>query len=89
VTFPLLSHYQPVGLRGVGVNYRIPLPGGRIEDGVLTANVRNPGMTIEYSADGRRWSVYRRPVRVGASAQLRTRAVDGRTSRVSLVTQEE
>ncbi len=89
VTFPLLSHYQPVGLPGVGVNYRIPLPGSRIEDGVLTANVRNPGMTIEYSLDGRRWSVYRRPVRVGDRALLRTRAVDGRTSRVSLVTEQE
>ena len=26
VMFPLLSYYQPVGMRGVGVNYRIPLP---------------------------------------------------------------
>jgi hexosaminidase len=85
VTFPLLSHYQPVGLPGVGVNYRIPLPGGRIENGVLRANVRNPGMTIEYSRDGGRWSVYRGPVRVGDDALLRTRAVDGRTSRVSPV----
>jgi hexosaminidase len=87
VTFPLLSHYQPVGLHGVGVNYRIPLPGGRIEGGVLTANVRNPGMAIEYSTDGRRWSAYRRPVRVGDQALLRTRAVDGRTSRLSQVTE--
>jgi hexosaminidase len=86
VTFPLLSRYQPVGLDGVGVNYRIPLPGGRIQDGLLTANVRNPGMRIEYSVDGRRWSVYRGPVRVGDRALLRTKAVDGRTSRVSEVT---
>jgi hexosaminidase len=85
VTFPLLSYYHPVGLPGVGVNYRIPLPGGRIQDGVLTANVRNPGMTIEYSIDGVRWSTYRRPVPVGAFAELRTRAVDGRTSRVAPV----
>jgi hexosaminidase len=86
VTFPLLSWYQPVGLRDVGVNYRIPLPGGRIEGGVLTANVRNPGMTIEYSTDGTRWSTYRGPVSVGSQAFLRTRAVDGRTSRVAHVT---
>ena len=85
VTFPLLSYYQPVGLEGVGVNYRIPLPGGRIESGVLTANVRNPGMTIEYSIDGVHWSTYRAPVDVGASALLRTRAVDGRYSRISPV----
>lgn len=85
VTFPLLSFYQPVGLPDVGVNYRIPLPGGRIEDGVLSANVRNPGLTIEVSTDGQRWATYGGPVRVGASALLRTRAPDGRTSRISLV----
>jgi hexosaminidase len=85
VTFPLLSYYQPVGLPGVGVNYRIPLPGGRIDDGVLTANVRNPGMTIQYSVDGASWSTYTGPVNVGASALLRTRAVDGRTSRIAPV----
>lgn len=77
-TFPLLSWYQPVGLEGTGVNYRIPLPGGRIEGGVLRANVRNPGLTIEGSLDGQRWFTYRRPVRVGDSAWLRTKAPDGR-----------
>jgi hexosaminidase len=87
VTFPLLSYYRPVGLDGAatGVNYRIPLPGGRIDAGVLRANVRNPGMTIEVSTDGRRWTAYRGPVRVGDWALLRTRAVDGRTSRLSPV----
>jgi hexosaminidase len=87
VTFPLLSYYRPVGLYGAatGVNYRIPLPGGRIDGGVLRANVRNPGMAIEVSTDGLRWTAYRGPVRVGDWALLRTRAVDGRTSRLSLV----
>jgi hexosaminidase len=85
VTFPLLSYYRTVGLEGVGVNYRIPLPGGKIEGGRLTANVRNPGMTIEFSTDGVDWSAYRRPVNVGPYALLRTRAVDGRTSRISPV----
>jgi len=84
VTLPLLSFYQPVGLPGVGVNYRIPLPGGQIEGGVLNANVRNPGLAIEYSVDkGTTWQPYQGPVNVGASAWLRTRAPDGRTSRIS------
>lgn len=85
VTFPLLSYYQPVGLPGVGVNYRIPLPGGKIDAGVLTANVRNPGMAIQYSVNGADWSTYAGPVNVGASALLRTRAVDGRVSRIAPV----
>jgi hexosaminidase len=89
VTFPLLSFYQAVGAGddgGTGVNYRIPLPGGRIDGGILKANVRNPGLTIEWSTDGRSWRTYRGPVKVGAaSAVLRTRAADGRTSRLSPV----
>jgi hexosaminidase len=87
VAFPLLSYYRPVGAGDAttGVNYRIPLPGGRIDGGMLMANVRNPGMAIEVSTDGRSWRAYRGPVRVGAWALLRTRAVDGRTSRLSPV----
>jgi hexosaminidase len=88
-TFPLLSFYRAVGApaeAGVGVNYRIPLPGGRVDGGVLRANVRNPGLAIEWSADGRAWRAYRGPVRVGdAGVLLRARAVDGRTSRLSPV----
>jgi hexosaminidase len=87
VTFPLLSYYRPVGDGGdgTGVNYRIPLPGGRIDDGVLRANVRNPGLAIEVSTDGQSWRRYRGPSRVGGWALLRSRAVDGRTSRLSPV----
>ncbi|MCO5995450.1 family 20 glycosylhydrolase [Actinoallomurus rhizosphaericola] len=85
VTFPLLSFYKPVGLPGVGVNYRIPLPGGQVRDGTLTANVRNPGMAIEYSTDGVSWRPYGGPVKAGPTVLLRTRAVDGRTSRISPV----
>jgi hexosaminidase len=88
VTFPLLSAYQAVGEHGAGtgVNYRIPLPGARVDGGVLQANVRNPGMTIEWSADGRSWRTYRGPARVGdGPVLLRTRAADGRASRISPV----
>lgn len=84
-TFPLLSYYKPVGLPGRGVNYRIPLPGGAIDGGTLTANVRDPGLTIEYSTDGSHWKTYTSPVKVGTYALTRTRTVDGRTSRISPV----
>ncbi|MGI5201811.1 family 20 glycosylhydrolase [Spirillospora sp. CA-108201] len=84
-TFPLLSFYKPVGLRGTGVNYRIPLPGAKISDGTLSANVRDPGLAIEYSTDGANWRPYTAPVRAGAYALTRTRGADGRTSRVSPV----
>lgn len=87
VTFPLLSFYRPVGLSGAGsgVNYRIPLPGGQVEGGTLTANVRDPGMAVEYSTDGVAWKRYSGPVATTPTVLLRTRAADGRTSRISPV----
>ncbi|MEU5882596.1 family 20 glycosylhydrolase [Spirillospora sp. NPDC047279] len=85
VTFPLLDAYKPVGLHGEGVNYRIPPPGAKLDGGTLTANVRNPGLAIEYSADGVHWRAYTGPVRAGSAALTRTRASDGRASRLSPV----
>jgi hexosaminidase len=86
---PRLGAYRPVDLRdelpdAVGVNYRIPLPGARLIDGKLHANVRYPGLAIEYSADGgKSWKAYTEPVAAAAGTQLRTKAADGRTSRVA------
>ncbi|QXJ26198.1 family 20 glycosylhydrolase [Actinomadura graeca] len=83
VTFPLLAFYRPVGLPGEGVNYRIPPPGAKVAGGILTANVRNPGMAVEYSTDGTRWTRYTGPVQVGGYALTRTLGADGRASRLS------
>ncbi|MBU8900310.1 carbohydate-binding domain-containing protein [Corallococcus sp. M34] len=85
---PRLGAYRPVDVRGelpdsVGVNYRIPLPGAERRGGQLLANVRYPGLVIEYSLDGGKWWVpYAQPVRVSGRVLLRSRAEDGRTSRV-------
>ena len=35
-----------------GVNYRIPVPGGRVIRGALHANIAFPGLTLRYSLDG-------------------------------------
>jgi hexosaminidase len=74
---------SPLASQVWGVNYRIPLPGGRIEGGILNANVRNPGLAIKYSVDkGMNWQSDQGPVNV-SPAWLRTRAPDERTSRIS------
>lgn len=88
---PHLDFYQAVDLRGelsedVGVNYRIPLPGAKIVCGYLRANIRFPGLTIEYSRDGgKTWKRYYKPVRVYGSVLVRARSTDGRTSRAAEV----
>lgn len=88
---PRLGAYRVVDLRGhlprsVGVNYRIPAPGGVVAGGVLSASVRYPGLAIELSTNGgKTWSEFRAPVAVRGKVLLRTRAPDGRTSRVASV----
>jgi hexosaminidase len=88
---PRLGAFRPVDLRGelpasVGVNYRIPPPGAVITSGVLHASVRYPGLAIEFSTDrGATWRSFAAPVKVSGSIALRTRAPDGRTSRITRV----
>ncbi|PTL76361.1 family 20 glycosylhydrolase [Vitiosangium sp. GDMCC 1.1324] len=86
---PRLDAYRPVDLHGelpagVGVNYRIPLPGAQRIDGKLQANVLFPGLGIEYSTDGgATWKAYSEPTSVSGKVLLRARATDGRTSRTT------
>jgi hexosaminidase len=88
---PRLGAYRVVDLRGelpraTGVNYRIPMPGAVVVGGSLHASVRFPGLPIEYSTNGgRTWRTYARPVAVSGRIALRTRAPDGRTSRIAWV----
>ena len=90
---PLLDYYQVVDINAqmpeqIGVNYRIPLPGGNIENGQLTVNTRFVGMKTEYSTDqGATWQSYQGPVSLTttASVLLRTVSDSGKVSRVATV----
>jgi hexosaminidase len=88
---PRLGTFRAVDLHrdlpnDVGVNYRIPMPGATITAGTLDANVRYPGLAIEFSTNqGRTWTTFVRPVAVHGPVALRTRAPDGRTSRIAWV----
>jgi hexosaminidase len=88
---PRLGAFRAVDLHGelpraVGVNYRIPMPGAVIAGGMLHASVRFPGLAIEYSTDGgTTWTAFAAPVAVAGRVALRTRAPDGRTSRITWV----
>ena len=39
-------------LNHLGVNYRVPTPGAKVEEGMLFANVAFPGLEIRYTLDG-------------------------------------
>lgn len=73
-----------VGLREMprifnkGVNFRIGQPGLKVENGMLTANTRYPGMTVRYTLDGstptRHSPQWTAPVPVGNASVVKARA---------------
>ncbi len=72
------------GLHG-GFNYRLPLPGAVIEEGLLKANIGFPGLTIRYTTDGeeptRTSAIYTEPVGVTGTVKLKAFDHAGRSSR--------
>ncbi|SUB81712.1 Chitobiase precursor [Pragia fontium] len=64
-----------------GVAYRLPVPGAKVVDGKLEANIALPGMIIEYSADGgKSWKRYddkAKPV-VKGEVWVRSQSHDGK-----------
>ncbi|MGL5223859.1 MAG: beta-N-acetylhexosaminidase [Aeromonas sp.] len=69
-----------------GVEYRLSVPGAKVVNGVLEANVDLPGLPIQYSVDGTTWVLYDAAAKpkVTGKVYLRTTSFDGkRTSRVT------
>jgi hexosaminidase len=73
-----------------GFQYRLPLPGAVVEEGVLRANVEFPGLQIRYTTDGTEPTIdsplYAAPVRVEGVVRLKTFDTRGRGSRTAIVT---
>ena len=64
-----LECHEVLKLEKLGINYRVPPPGGKVESGVLIANSELPCTLIMYSVDdGDSWSKYIGPVRVVVGA---------------------
>jgi hexosaminidase len=72
------------GLFG-GFNYRIPLPGAVVEEGLLKANIEYPGLIIRYTTDGSeptvQSTVYKEPVQVSGTVKLKAFDAAGKGSR--------
>ncbi len=73
-----------------GYNYRIPLPGAIIEDGVLKANIEFPGLILRYTTDGsepgKNSELYEEPVKVSGMVKIKSFDSSGKSSRASIVT---
>jgi hexosaminidase len=68
-----------------GVNYRLPPPGAIVRDGLVTANVAFPGMSIRYSDDGsepnENSKLFDQPTEMERQIKLKTFDRRGRGSR--------
>jgi len=68
-----------------GILYRVPMPGAKIENGTLTANVTFPGLAIRYTTDGTEPTptsmLYSEPVQVTGNIKLKTFTSTARASR--------
>jgi hexosaminidase len=72
-----------------GYNYRVPLPGAVIEEGMLKANAAFPGLSIRYTTDGSEphatSPVYEGPVQVSGEVKLKSFDAAGKSSRTATV----
>jgi len=72
-----------------GVHYRVSLPGAIIENSLLKANVRFPGLTIRYTTDGSEPDLsskeYFSPTLVRGPVKLKSFTSSGRGSRTVIV----
>ena len=78
----ILGHKELGRLDDMGINYRVPLPGAKVEAGKLIAKSAFPGLKIEYKTDDRKdWQQYTSEVKVaGKLITLRTKSANGRRS---------
>lgn len=76
---PRMSYYAG------GFNYRIPTAGVQVANGLATANVQLPGLTIRYTTDGSlpglKSPVYSKPVEAKGTLQFRVFNAEGKAGR--------
>jgi hexosaminidase len=73
-----------------GYGYRVPLPGAKVQNGMLSANVEAPGLTIRYTIDGSEPTpssdTYIGPVKARGTIKLATFTSTNRQSRTTTIT---
>ncbi|WP_075533198.1 family 20 glycosylhydrolase, partial [Moritella viscosa] len=82
----IIGQRELAKIDSTGIQYRLPVPGGKIESDKLVTNVAFPGLEVQYSTNsGSSWVTWTKPVEV-TSAELRTVSPDGkRFSRITSV----
>ena len=83
----VLGQRELAKLDAAGIQYRVPVPGAKIENGKLAMNVSMPGLTLQYSTDeGKTWNTYDAKAQPSVTGKVKIRAVSGNGKRFSRVT---
>lgn len=73
-------------LEKAGIDYRLPIPGAKIEAGKLSMNSSFPGVELQYSLDGQQWLTYSSIEQPKVSGEVWIRSISASGERVSRVT---
>ncbi len=83
----VLGQRELAKLDAAGIQYRVPVPGAKIENGKLAMNVSMPGLALQYSTDaGKTWNTYDAKAQPSVTGKVEIRAVSGDGKRFSRVT---
>ncbi|MEF1312247.1 beta-N-acetylhexosaminidase [Vibrio mytili] len=82
----LLGQRELTKLEKSGIEYRLPVPGAKIDNGRLTMNVQFPGVELQYSQDGKNWQTYSDNARPAVNGEVFIRSVSQTGQRASRVT---
>ncbi|AUI85552.1 beta-N-acetylhexosaminidase [Vibrio azureus] len=82
----VLGQRELAKLEKSGIDYRLPVPGAKVENGKLAMNVQFPGATLQYSLDGKNWLTYSDNARPNVQGKVFIRSVSSSGEKVSRVT---
>ncbi|MEF1278530.1 beta-N-acetylhexosaminidase [Vibrio fortis] len=82
----VLGQRELAKLEKAGIDYRLPVPGAKIESGKLAMNVQFPGVELQYSADGETWLTYDDNQRPSVEGEVYIRSISQSGERASRVT---
>ncbi len=82
----ILGQRELAKLEKAGIDYRLPVPGAKVVNGVLAMNVQFPGAALQYSLDGETWQTYSDSSRPAVSGEVFIRSVSTTGERTSRVT---
>ncbi len=82
----IMGQRELARLEKAGIDYRLPIPGAKIENGTLAMNVQFPGVELQYSVDGESWTTYSDDARPAVEGEVFIRSVSATGERASRVT---